>query len=192
MMSAELLGTLERVVKAAVRVNGTYKMRSNGTQRAFGGVNVIMCTDVWQLHSVTGTSIASNPLDVPAGSAQHALELFWLDGGDSVRSFWQLEELMRCDYAWYSFLGQCRVGGLSMEDCFFRGYPRMMSPGASRCRCNDDVVQDAQLGPYRKAWKERFLAGYGKLSPAIIKQVIDHPPATCSRSLIKNLWRPCL
>ena len=161
MMSAELLGTLERVVKAAVRVNGTYKMRSNGTQRAFGGVNVIMCADFWQLHPVTGTSIASNPLDVPAGSAQHALELFWQDGEDSVRSFWQLEELMRCDNAWYnSFLGQCRVGGLSMEDyCFFHGHPTMMSPGASRCRCNDDVVQDAQLGPYRKAWKERFLAG---------------------------------
>ena len=47
-----------------------------------------------------------------------------------------------------------------MEDyCFFHGHPTMMSPGACGCRCNDDVVQDAQLGPYRKAWKERFLAG---------------------------------
>ena len=69
MMSAELLGTLERVVSAAVRARGTYKKRSAESQRAFGGVNVVMCADFWQLHPVTGTSLASNPLDVLAGCA---------------------------------------------------------------------------------------------------------------------------
>ena len=75
MMSAELLGTLERVVSSAVRVRGTYKKRSDDTHRRFRGVNVIMCADVWQLHPVTGTFLASNPMDVPVGCAHRALEI---------------------------------------------------------------------------------------------------------------------
>ena len=154
-MSAEMLGALEKIVKYAVRVQGSYKKRSNDTLRTFGGVNVVMCADLWQLHPVTGTFLASNPLDVPAGCAQHALELFWRDGEDSVRHFWDLTESMRCDDQWYnSFLRQCRVGGLSMEDyCFFHGLPTLTSPCASgNCNCNMDVVDDEILGPYRKAW----------------------------------------
>ena len=46
LMSAELLGALETVVTKAVRKRGTYKVRQNGTTRAFGGVNVVMCADV--------------------------------------------------------------------------------------------------------------------------------------------------
>ena len=117
MMSTELLGTLERVVFAAVRLRGTYKKRMGDTLRVFGGVNLMMCADFWQLHPINGTFIASNPLDVPAGCAHRALELFWQDDKDSMRSFWNLTEFMRCDDDWYnSFLGQCRVGDLSMEN----------------------------------------------------------------------------
>ncbi len=158
MMSAELLGTLERVVSAAVRARGTCKKRAGELHRAFGGVNVVMCADFWQLHPVTGTFLASNPLDVPAGCARRALELFWQDGVDRVRSFWQLTELMRCDDAWYnSFLGQCRVGNLSVEDySYFHGLPTLTSPSAGNCVCNDDVVDDPVLGPHRKTWGGRF------------------------------------
>ena len=56
MMSAELLGTLEQVVSGAIRVRGTYKKRNNGTSRVFGGVNIVMCADFWQLHPVNGLS----------------------------------------------------------------------------------------------------------------------------------------
>ena len=45
MISAELLGALEYVVKGAVRVQETHKKRKNGQTRAFGGVNVVMCAD---------------------------------------------------------------------------------------------------------------------------------------------------
>ena len=90
-MSAELLGSLERVVHAAVRARGTYKKRADNTERAFGGVNIVMCADFWQLHPVTGTFLASNPLHVPAGCAHRALEVFWQYSDDSVRSFWQLQ-----------------------------------------------------------------------------------------------------
>ena len=89
---------------------------------------------------------------MPAGCAQRALELFWQDGEDSVRSFWPLTELMRCDDEWYnSFLGQCRIGKLSMGNySYFHGLPTLMSPCAGKCDCNDDVVNDDVLGPYRR------------------------------------------
>jgi len=55
MISAELLGALEHVVRTAVRVKGTYKKRSIASTRVFGGVNLVMCGDFWQLHPVPGT-----------------------------------------------------------------------------------------------------------------------------------------
>ena len=78
-----------------------------------------------------------------------------------MRSFWELTKLMRCDDEWYnSFLGQCRVGNLSMEDySYFHGLPTLASPCAGKCGCNDDVVDDSVLGPCRKTWKERFSGG---------------------------------
>ena len=52
MDSAELLGALGYVVKPAVRVQGAYKKRQDGSMRAFGGVNVVMCVGFWQLQPV--------------------------------------------------------------------------------------------------------------------------------------------
>eukprot|EP00959_Pyramimonas_sp_CCMP1952_P229528 4798946-Pyramimonas_sp.AAC.1 len=65
---------------------------------------------------------------------------------------------MRCDDEWCnSFLGQCRVGNFGMEDySYFQGLPTLTPPSAGKCGCNDDVVDDPVLGPYRKTWKERF------------------------------------
>ena len=121
MSSAELFGALEYVVKGAVRAQGTYKKRRSGEARVFGGVNVVMCVDFWQLHPVTGTFIASDPTLTPAGRAQNALSIFWEDGADSIRSFWQVSELMRCTDIWYNiFLSECRDGKLSINNyCFF-------------------------------------------------------------------------
>ena len=130
MLCAELLGALEYVVMGAVRVQGTYKKRPDGSTRAFGVVNLVMCVDLWQLHPVSGTFLASDFTTVPPGRAQKALRLFWEDGHDSIRSFWQLTELMRCDDPWYNrFLAKCRSGSLPLEQyCYFHGLPTMTSP----------------------------------------------------------------
>ena len=77
MMDADLLGKLEQVVKNAIRERGTYKKRSKEEKRAFGGVNVVMCADFWQLHPVSGTFLASNLEEVNFGLARNALTLFW-------------------------------------------------------------------------------------------------------------------
>eukprot|EP00959_Pyramimonas_sp_CCMP1952_P331956 6951016-Pyramimonas_sp.AAC.1 len=66
-MDAELLGKLAEKVTRAVRNRNTYKVRRGlltslpEPKRAFGGINVIMCADFWQLHPVPGTLLASNP-----------------------------------------------------------------------------------------------------------------------------------
>ena len=127
-----------------------------------------MCGDFWQLHPVLGTFLASDFTDVPAGRAQKALSLFWEDGDDSIRSFWELKQLMRCNDIWYNaFLGECRRGSLPLEQyCYLHGLPTLTSPCA-RCSCNADVVQDSLLGAYRKSWKEAFLHGHLEMEAII-------------------------
>ena len=158
MDSAELLGALEYVVKTAIRVKGTYKKRKDGTTRVFGGVNIVMCVDLWQLQPVGGTWLCCNPLQMPAGRAQDALCMLWGDGPDTIRSFWALTQLVRCKDIWYnSFLEECRNGALHVDTySFFHGLPTCVSP-ALECSCNADVASDPILGKYRKNWTTAFL-----------------------------------
>ena len=151
------------MVQGAVR--GAGKKSPDNTDRAFGGINVVMYADFWQLSPVSGTFLASNPLEVPAGSSQQALQMFLQTGPDSVRSFWQLTELMRCDDVWYnSFLGECRVGNLSIVNySYFHGLSTLTSPCMGKCRCSKDIEKVEVIGPYRKSWKARFLSGYADM-----------------------------
>ena len=185
MISAELLGALEYVVKGAVRVQETYKKRNNGNTRAFGGVNVIMCADFWQLQPVTGTFLASDPTVVPPGRAQNALSLFWEEHEDSIRSFWPLTQVMRCLDPWYNkFLAQCRSGNLSMNEfCFLHGLPTFTSP-CNDCQCNSDLVQDPIVGSFRKRWKERFVNGCSDMS-----RLIQEEEDSCENCKTERLRR---
>ena len=168
MISAELLGALECMIRGAVRKQGTYKKRQNGETRAFGGVNIIMCGDFWQLQPVLGIYLASDFTCVAEGRAQRAMELFWNDNQDSIRSFWQLTEVMRCKDAWYNaFLSECRNGNLSLEKyCYFHGLPTFSSP-CQTCNCNADQIDDPLLGKVKNSWKEAFLSGITNIAEVI-------------------------
>ena len=102
MDSAELLGALEYVIKKATRVNGTYKKRADGTTRGFGGANVVMCGDFWQLRPVKGTWLCSDPDEIEAGLGKDAMRLFWDEGVDTIRNVWILTQLVRCKDDWYN------------------------------------------------------------------------------------------
>ena len=102
MVSAELLGSLQYVIQKAIRAQGTYKKRADGSIRYFGGVNVVMCTDFWQLQPVSGTCLCSDPTGVQRGRAYDALAMLWEDGCDTIRNCWTLLELMRCKDVWYN------------------------------------------------------------------------------------------
>ena len=86
MIFAELLGALNHVTTNAIRTNNTNKKGTNGMARVFGGLNVVMCVDFWQLKPVQGTWLCDNPLHVPAGRARDALEIIWCSGPDSPDS----------------------------------------------------------------------------------------------------------
>ena len=96
MVSAELLGALEYVVKKVIRSNNTYKVHPDGSIRVFGGVNVIACVDWWQLPPVGGIGLSSNPSDISEGIAQDAMRMLWDTGPNSVQRTWCLEQPMRC------------------------------------------------------------------------------------------------
>ena len=54
MVSAKLLATIDMKLRSVVRVLGTQKKAENSVERSFGGLNVLMCGDSWQLPSPDG------------------------------------------------------------------------------------------------------------------------------------------
>ena len=54
MVSAKLLATIDMKLRSVVRVLGTQKKAENSVERSFGGLNVLMCGDFWQLPSPDG------------------------------------------------------------------------------------------------------------------------------------------
>ena len=203
MDSAELLGALEYVIRKATRGNGTYKKRSDGTTRAFGGANIVMCGDFWQLRPVNGTWLCSDPDEIEAGTAKDAMRLFWDEGVDTIRNVWILTQLVRCKDDWYnSFLRACRNGTLSLETyCFIHGLPTARAAG-DNCKCNEDCVYDEALETsYKKSWADAFMNGCTDMVTLIAqteceqcrtkrqerKRVLDHniraervPPPNCT------------
>ena len=161
MISAELLGAVEHAVKAVVRTRGTYRQRPDKSVRPFGGLNVVMFADFWQLPPVAGTYLCSNPLLLPSvGLAAEAMHLFWGDDRDCVQNITELHELMRCRDKWYNnVLRHCRAGNLRDEDYFYlNGFPTTTT--ALECpACNADVIDDPVIGRYKASWMNRYMAG---------------------------------
>ena len=141
-----------------------------------------MLGDFWQLHPVSGTYLASDPGLVSYGLARNALNIFWNDGLDSIRSFWQLTELMRCTDVWYnSFLTQCRGGDLTDEMyAFLHGLPTLSSPQLD-CACNHKIEHDPLLGNYRADWKTMFMLGEKDMAACIRASESACPECTAER-----------
>ena len=98
MVSAGLLHALDKEVSRVVRQRGTYKMRSDDSEdvRPFGGINLVVLGDLWQIPPVGGNIICSNPLLAPSESVRKGLKLFWGDA-NCVQKLWELVQPMRCD-----------------------------------------------------------------------------------------------
>ena len=128
MVSAELLSELQYLVRQAVRTQGTYKVRLDKSIRPFGGINVLLFGDFWQLQPVRATPLFVPPRKAKTDMAYEGLLLLWGQNRDSVQRLWQLKQPMRCLDPWYlDFLYQCRHGILGKEDkedyFFIHGMP---------------------------------------------------------------------
>jgi ATP-dependent DNA helicase PIF1 len=139
MVSAQLLGSLEIIVRRAVRKKSGYKLRPDGTERAFGGVNLIALGDFWQLPPVSGTPLCAHPDDVALGVAELGYNLLWERDFNGIQKTFNLTEPMRCDDAWYNgFLNKCRHGSLDLDTySFFHGLPTIEPVGSAQCTCQE-------------------------------------------------------
>ena len=169
MVSAELLGLVNALLMQHMPEPRTYKLRKRhatdpARMRAFGGVNLIMLGDFWQIPPIRQTSLASNPA-VQIGQCADALRIFWSAGPNVVRRLWEFSVPMRCVDAWYNeVLQECRRGALSHENyAYLHGLPTLTSPGIA-CTCNADIVDDKVLGRMRRAWQQYFVEGGGDMA----------------------------
>ena len=79
-VSAELLAASEKQTSDSTRNAGSYKLREDGrqkTSRPFGGINVVMFLDLWQVPPVRLTSIAANPFGTHTAKVKKILDMFW-------------------------------------------------------------------------------------------------------------------
>ena len=79
-VSAELLAATEKQTSDSTRDAGSYKLRGHGrekTSRPFGGINVVMFLDLWQVPPVRLTSIAANPFGTHQAKVKKILDMFW-------------------------------------------------------------------------------------------------------------------
>ena len=118
--SAEVLAALNSTLQQSVRATGTYARRHDGTKRPFGGINLRIFTDWWQLPPVNATSITQNPGHKYSNSVQRILAMFWSRDEDSLTGMLELTAEIRCRDPWLSdFLRECRIGEQQWEMYWF-------------------------------------------------------------------------
>ena len=63
MISASFLAEIDMRLRDLISTAQPYKMRSDNLSRPFGGLNVLLIGDFWQLDPPQGVSLASLPVD---------------------------------------------------------------------------------------------------------------------------------
>ncbi|CAK0841562.1 unnamed protein product, partial [Prorocentrum cordatum] len=128
-VSVELLDAVHRQVKDSTRDKGNpwaVDARVPKQFAMFGGLNLVLLGDLWQIPPVRSLSIAANPFVKRPANVGRILEMFWTEGlPHPVTNRYALAQSHRCsDVWWRSFLAEARAGNLSdrMYD-FVHGFP---------------------------------------------------------------------
>lgn len=180
---AGILGSLEHNVAEVTRKR-LYKYRGGLEHpehlRIFGGLNVALFGDLWQLPPVSQVSIMANPFRERAIADHHArkmLAFFWQR--DALNGFSEngLVEFSVCkwiDDAWYSkVIDECRAGALSDDAYnFLHGYPTQVSGSEKTCTtCSKNLVERMKdLRPGGK-WRE---APTGQVATSTDSSALEH------------------
>ena len=132
MVSAQLFGQLEVAVSKVVRRKSPHRLDKDGNVRPFGGINVLLLGDMWQLKPVTGLALFASPSEARSQTAYLGCMLMW----KSLRRCWEITGSQRCSNAWYNdVLRQCRDGHLTEESYWYlHGFPT----GTPACYSADD------------------------------------------------------
>ena len=94
--AAEVLAAVDSTLQQSVRAAGTYARRHDGSKRPFGGINLRIFTDWWQLPPVNATAITQNPTRNHSNSVKRILAMFWSRDEDSLTGMLELTEEIRC------------------------------------------------------------------------------------------------
>ena len=100
MVSARLLAQMDVKLRDVIRDIGTAKVGSDKRDRPFGGLNVIMCGDFWQLDPPDGGYLGSIPVEFiqnarkhnPAPTVAHGQGLLWGGADHGVQGVTELED----------------------------------------------------------------------------------------------------
>ena len=120
MVSTNLMADVETELCTATREAGTYKKNARGETHTFGGLNVVLIGDFWQLDPPEGTSLCKVPDHLASSRRKYAslprsargLEIL-----HSVQGVTELTEPARCKDKWYNaVLEECRFGRLSDDN----------------------------------------------------------------------------
>lgn len=104
-------------LRDVIRSIGTLKNQADGIDRAFGGVNLLLAGDFWQLDPPSGGFLASIPVDFikkarkydAAATVAHGQSVFWHQGPGCVQGVTELDECIRCKDEWL-FKTRCATG----------------------------------------------------------------------------------
>lgn len=140
MISDELLGEFEAHITNAASAT-RYTRRRDKTQRIFGGYNLLLVGDFWQLPPIPDSgALFLPPIPERRSSfrARRVLNMFWSDDADSISFLQELTIQKRVEDTWFnSVLMECRQGSLRHESyCFLLGLPTE--------HCGTWVVQDGR------------------------------------------------
>jgi hypothetical protein len=131
--SAELLAASNKQHCDASRGgHRSYARRRDESRRIFGGLNLVLFGDLWQVPPVRTTSIAANPGTPRSERVAAILEIFWTRGAEnSLTHAYHLDVSHRSkDKFLNAFLAEARDGSLSWTMYeYFHGYPTQ-TPGS--------------------------------------------------------------
>ena len=117
MVPDSLLGAFEKNLAEAAEQNNRYFKRKDKSRRPFGGYNLLMFGDLFQIPPIPASSaLFIPPMVEPTMKGKKALDLFWSnDPNIAINFFQQLREQKRIkiDDPWYiHVLDECRRGAL--------------------------------------------------------------------------------
>ena len=194
MVSALFLGQIENLMSKVARRRSIYRCRPDRSRRPFGGINMLLCGDFFQLKPVRGMSLYGSWDEASSEVEYDGMKLLWgIQNQEAVNRCWNLNKSLRCTDNWFNeFLYRCRNGTLSNRfHQLMHGFPTSMPVTAEeeyvnpkkcdipRCKCLDldDTVEAPNGERYLRTWTRQFLdegplsAQFGghNLSPASCK-----------------------